>query len=212
MNPLSPAYDPKITRRYSARTIEHKVENKTALQKELGWPMEPKAPIVCLPAGMSDALGGHLLKEFLPGLLSLPIELLVMGKGSSDYGKLFTGLAEERGHRIAIIPHDEDSLRKLLAASDIALFLTDPSGMPELQDCLHYGVVPIAPECKSLKDYNPVQETGNAFLAPEATPWLIFAALVRALETFKFPFDWRTIQRHGMESVGGAKEVVEEEE
>ncbi|MDD4287371.1 MAG: hypothetical protein PHN33_03410 [Candidatus Peribacteraceae bacterium] len=210
MNPLSPAYDPKIARRYSARTIEHKVENKTALQKELGWPMEPKAPIVCLPTGMSDTLGGKLLKEFLPGLLSLPIELLVLGKGSADYGQLFTELAEERGHRIAIIPHDDDSVRKMLAASDIALFLTDPTSLPELNSCLQYGVVPIAPECRALNDYNPVQETGNSFLAAEATPWLVFAALVRALETFKFPFDWRTIERHGMEAVGGAKEVEDE--
>lgn len=210
MNPLSPAYDPKIIRRYSARTIEHKVENKTALQQELGWPMEPKAPIVCLPAGMSDALGGALLKEFLPGLLSLPVELLVLGKGGANYGELFTELARERGHRIAIIPNDDDNVRKLLAAADIALFLTDPSGMPELHSCLQYGVVPIAPDCKALNDYNPVQETGNAFLAADATPWLIFAALVRALETFKFPFDWRTIERHGMESVGDKKEVEDE--
>ena len=210
MTPLSPAYDPKIARRYSARTIEHKVENKTTLQKELGWPMEPKAPIVCLPAGMSDALGGTLLKEFLPGLLSLPVELLVLGKGSADYGELFTELAQERGHRIAIIPHDEDSMRKLLAAADIALFLTDPSGMPELTTCLQYGVVPVAPTGSGLSDYNPVQETGNAFLAADVTPWLLFAALVRALETFKFPFDWRTIERHGMESVGGGKEVEDE--
>ncbi|MDD5041350.1 MAG: hypothetical protein PHX87_03710 [Candidatus Peribacteraceae bacterium] len=210
MNPLSPAYDPKIARRYSARTIEHKVENKTALQKELGWPMEPKAPVVCLPAGMSDALGGTLLKEFLPGLLSLPIELLVLGKGSADYGELFTQLAEERGHRIAIIPHDEDHVRKMLAASDIALFLTDPTDMQELHACLQYGVVPVAQESRVLNDYNPVQETGNSFLAAESTPWLIFAALVRSLETFKFPFDWRTIQRHGMEAVGGTKEVEDE--
>ncbi|ALM09963.1 MAG TPA: hypothetical protein DEB30_02870 [Candidatus Peribacter riflensis] len=207
MNPLSPAYDPKITRRYSARTIEHKVENKTALQRELNWPMEPKAPVICFPTGMSDALGGELLKQLLPGLLAVSAELLVLGKGENDYGELFTGLAKERGHRIAILPNDDDSIRKMLAASDIALFLTDPCALPELTTCLQYGVVPVAPECKGLEDYNPVQETGNAFLAGAETPWLIFAALVRALETFKFPFDWRTIQRHGMESVHEEKPV-----
>ncbi|MFH1444605.1 MAG: hypothetical protein ABIG34_04445 [Candidatus Peregrinibacteria bacterium] len=210
MTPLSPAYDTKITRRYSARTIEHKVENKTALQKELGWPMEPKAAVVCLPAGMSDELGGALLKEFLPGLLGMPLELLVLGKGSAEYGELFTELAQERGHRIAIIPNEEDNLRKMLAASDIALFPADPSNMPELTSCLQYGVVPIAPACKALNDYNPVQETGNAFLAADTSSWLLFASLVRALETFRFPFDWRTIQRHGMESVHGETDVEDE--
>ncbi|OIO54146.1 hypothetical protein AUJ46_03960 [Candidatus Peregrinibacteria bacterium CG1_02_54_53] len=209
MTPLSPAYDTKIAWRYSARTIEHKVENKTALQKELGWPMEPKVPVVCLPAGMSDELGGALLKELLPGLLSMSLELLVLGKGNAAYGELFTELARERGHRIAIIPNEDDNLRKMLAASDIAFFLADPDSMPELTSCLQYGVVPIAPACKALNDYNPVQETGNAFLAPDETSWLLFASLVRALETFKFPFDWRTIQRHGMETMGGTKEENE---
>jgi len=197
--PLSPSYDTKIARRYSSRTLEHKVENKTALQQELGWPMEPKAPILCLPSGMSEALGGELLKQMLPGLLSLPVEILVLGKGESMYGELFTQLAQERGHRIAILPATEDGARKMYAAGDIALFLTDPTGSEELEACLQYGVVPVAQEGRGLEDYNPVQESGDSFLFTEASPWMCFAALVRALETFKFPFDWRTIARHGME-------------
>lgn len=200
MTPLSPAYDAKIARRYSARTLENKVENKTALQRELGWPMEPKAPILCLPAGMSEALGGPLLRQMLPGLLALPLEILVLGKGESAYGELFTQLAEERGHRIAILPPSDDGIRKMYAAADIALFLSDPHGSEELEACLQYGVVPVAPEGHGLADYNPVQESGDSFLFAEMSPWMCFAALVRALETFKFPFDWRTIARHGMES------------
>lgn len=199
MNSLSPAYDPKIARRYSARTLEGKGENKAALQRELGWPMEPKAPIVCLPAGMSDVLGGALLKELLPGFLSLPFQILVLGKGSSEYGALFTELGRERGHRLAILPNEETTVRKMFAAADMALFLSDPLDLPEMTTCLTYGVVPVSPECRSLSDYNPVQEAGDSFLFPEGNAWLAFAALVRALETFKFPFDWRTIQRHGME-------------
>lgn len=199
VNPLSPLSDTTIARRYSARTLEHKVENKMALQKELGWPMEPKMPLLCLPMGMSDALGGALFKELLPGLLALPLEFLVVGRGTAEYGAFFTRLAKEKGHRLGIIPNDETHVRKLYAAADMALFLADPSAQEILGHCLRYGVVPIAPEGKRLEDYNPVQETGNAFLFPQATLWHIFAAVVRAAETYKFPFDWRTIQRHGME-------------
>ena len=83
-----------------------------------------------------------------------------------------------------------------------ALFLSNPTAHEELAHCLQYGVVPIAPEVKELDDYNPVQETGNSFLFEQPTVWNAFAALVRAIETYKFPFDWRTIQRHGMESKG----------
>ena len=58
----SPAYDNKIVQ-ILARTIEHKMENKTVLQEEIGWITEPKQPIVCILDGMTDALGGPLLNS-----------------------------------------------------------------------------------------------------------------------------------------------------
>ncbi|MDD5750939.1 MAG: hypothetical protein PHS73_00270 [Candidatus Peribacteraceae bacterium] len=203
MTPLSPLSDSKIARSYSVRSLQDKVQNKTALQRELGWPMEPKAAMLCLPAGMSEGLGGTLFRELLPGLLTLPLQIVVLGMGSAEYGELFTKLAKERQHRLAIIPNAEENIRKMYAASDMAIFLTEPADRDELAHCLRYGVVPVAPESRQLENYNPVQETGDAFLFdnPESV-WSVYAAIVRALETFKFPFDWRTIQRHGMEKAG----------
>lgn len=206
MPTFSPSYDNKIARRYSVGSLEQKVANKTALQRELGWPPEPKRALLCLPAGMSDALGGDLLDAVLPGILTLPVELLILGKGPASYGTLFTKLATAYKHRIAIVPSGDTTERKMFAAADMALFLRDPTNLPELGNCLSYGVVPVAPETHALEDYNPIQESGNAFLYAlpaknDLTAWHCFGTVVRALETFKFPFDWRTIQRHAMESV-----------
>lgn len=198
---MTPATDQKITQRYTAASLEKKGMNKVSLQEELGWPAEAKRAVVCLPAGMSEKLGGKLLEEVLPGLMSLDIQLLVVGKGSADYGELFTKLSKEHHHRIAILPNDEVSMRKMYAASDIVLFCADPTGMPELNTALSYGVVPISPQTKALENYNPIQESGNAFLYKKETVWDCFGALVRAIETHKFPFDWRTIQKSAMGSV-----------
>jgi glycogen synthase len=52
-----------------------------------------------------------------------------------------------------------------------------------------------------LDNYNPVQESGNSFVFEKPTVWQCFASVARALETFKFPYDWRTIQRHAIESM-----------
>ena len=198
---LSPAYDNKITRKYSARTIEHKVENKTAFQEELGWIAEPKLPVVCIPSGMTDALGGALLEQVLPGLMELPIALVIRGRGTKKYGELFTKLSADAAHRIAIIPDDETSVRKMLAGSDIALFFADHDDEGMLENCLRYGTVPVSLQKSELDNYNPVQESGNSFVYENATQWQCYGALVRALETFKFPYDWRTIQRHAIESM-----------
>jgi len=199
MTNLSPATDKVINRSYNGQTLEYKVQNKTALQEELGWTPEPKRAVLCIPAGVSDQLGGKLLEDVLPGLLELPLEILILGKGSTAYGKMLTDLAKKHSHRIAIVPNDEKAIRKMYAAADMALFLSNPAAMPELQQVLAYGAVPLAPAVSKLHDYNPNQESGEAFTYDKETMWHAFAAVVRALETFKFPFDWRTIQRHCME-------------
>lgn len=180
---------------------EGKIQNKLALQQSLGWPAEPKRPMLCLPVGMSEKLGGKLLEELLPGLLALPVEILVVGKGSAAYGTLFTKLAREHRHRMHIVADKDEPLRLMYGASDMALFLSDPRSIKELQICLSSGVVPVSPPSPTLDDYDPVQESGNAFLFESPGVWLCFAALVRAMETYKLPFDWRTIQRNGMEAI-----------
>ena len=52
-----------------------------------------------------------------------------------------------------------------------------------------------------LKDYNPVTESGNAFLYKEDNLWLFYAALVRALENYKFSYDWQNLELAAMETL-----------
>lgn len=198
MTPSSTA-DKAIARPYDATTLEYKVQNKTALQEELGWAAEPKRAVVCIPMGVSDALGGKLLEEVLPGLLELPVEILILGKGSASYGQMLTTLAKEHKHRVAIIPNDPKMIAKMFAASDMALFLCQSAGSQELTQALAYGTVAVTPAGLNIHDYNPNQESGNAFVYQKENVWHCYGALVRALETFKFPYDWKTIQKECMQ-------------
>lgn len=181
------------------KILNEKPKAKAALQKERGWPVEPKRPMICIPTGMTKSLGGKLFEQLLPGLLSLEIEILILGKGSSSYGSFITGLAEEQNHRFHIVPSKAAAVENMVKAADMALFLSDPTEFAELSECLAHGTVPIAPDTRALQDYNPVQETGNSFLYRENGVWQCFAAIVRACETYIFPFDWKTIQRHCLE-------------
>lgn len=181
--------------------LDQKVQSKINLQEEFGWPKEPKRPVLCLPAGMTEALGGKLFQDVLPGILSLPLEILVVGRGTPAYGTLFTKLAKEHRHRVSIVSDNAESIEKMYNAADMALFLSDDLPVRELSHCLEMGVVPVSRDHALLEDYDPVQEAGNAFTYQSLTRWHCFAALVRAVETHKFPFDWRTIQRHGIEGM-----------
>lgn len=195
--PLPPMQSPKRP----AGILDIKQQKKVELQESFGWPAEPKRPMACLPAGMTEKLGGAVFQELLPGLLTLPLELLVVGKGSASYGTLFTTLAREHKHRVHIITDTDASLSAMYEACDIGLFLSDPRSMKELRYCMEAAIVPVSLPCPVLENYDPVQESGNAFLYETPNAWQCFAALVRAMETYKLPFDWRTIQRNGMDVV-----------
>ncbi len=197
--PLS--IDHMQSHRHPSANLDIRQQCKADLQESFGWPAEPKRPMVCLPAGMTEKLGGALFTELLPGLLTLPLELLVVGKGSATYGSLFTTLAKEHSHRVHIVPDTEDALNSMYAASDMALFLSDPRGTEELKICLSSGIIPVSLPSSALENYDPVQESGNAFVSEAPNAWQCFAALVRGMETYKLPFDWKTIQKHGMESL-----------
>lgn len=196
----SPKSNREIPSPHSAETLVYKQQNKLALQEALGWPPEEKRAMLCLPTEMSEGRGGTLLKAVLPGLLELPIELIILGKGTAEFGKIFSRLREQEPHRIAIIENAADAIARMYAAADMALFCSAAEGTEELRLCLLNGVIPIAPALDMLENYKPNQERGCAFLYESPSPWQCFAALVRALETYRFPFDWRSIQREALRS------------
>lgn len=58
------------------------------------------------------------------------------------------------------------------------------------------GVVIVGNEKSPLlQNYHPNNETGNSFTYSSDNAWDIFMALVRAVETYKFPYDWDNIIR-----------------
>lgn len=179
---------------------EEKAVSKAALQARLGWPAEPRRACVCLPTGLTESDGGPLFEQVMEGVLTLPVQVLILGKGSEHYGKLCTRLAKEKPHQVAIIPSDASSLQDMLRAADVALFCS-PQAADMYRSSFLYGIVPVAPAGADVQNYNPNQESGNAFTFDAQTPWHCFAAVVRAVETYKFPFDWKTIQRNGLETL-----------
>lgn len=181
-------------------SAEEKATAKAALQKELGWQLEPRRAVICVPTGLSEAAGGAIFEELVGGLPVLQAQIVILGKGSEHFGRLCTKLAKERGHQVAIVPSDNASVAAMLKASDIALFLTAPN-RSMVETMIGHGIVPVCPQCEDVQNYNPNQESGIGFTYDGETGWHCFAALTRCLETFRFPFDWKTIQRNGLESL-----------
>ncbi len=67
---------------------------------------------------------------------------------------------------------------------------------------MRYGSVPIVRSVGGLADtvqeYDPRTDEGNGFAFNNYDPWEFFAAIVRALELYRFTENWRTLQRRCM--------------
>jgi starch synthase len=77
----------------------------------------------------------------------------------------------------------------------------EPCGTNQLV-AMHYGSVPIVRATGGLADtvqnYDPRTGQGTGFVFGNYDPWMLFAAVVRAVETFKHRDSWRQIQLRGM--------------
>lgn len=95
------------------------------------------------------------------------------------------------------IPYSRTNRKYVIEAADIAMCFS----FNDVEEMLLNGTIPVSYLRNELADYNPNHETGNSFLFAELNYFCAFAALVRAVETFKFPYDWSGIVRQGRSSV-----------
>lgn len=117
-----------------------------------------------------------LVQALAPSLQHLDARIRVLGKGLEKHKHVF-------------------SMEEAMEEGDVWLVLSGQ--LPkEFALILEHGMVPVMREGlhKSAQNYDPVKETGNAFLFDELNEWRIYAALVRAIENFAFPYDWKNIR------------------
>ncbi len=96
-----------------------------------------------------------------------------------------------------VLNYDRKNRKKLLEAADMAVTFS----FSDIEEMLIHGVIPITPSREGILDYNPRHETGNSFVYHKDNFYGCFAALVRAMETFKLPYDWKHIIKEGVSSV-----------
>lgn len=190
------AYDNKIYAKFSKNTIEKKRLNKEEFQKEFALHQDKKTLLLVITTELTEKNGFELLEELLTGVKTLGVQLAIRGVGTARFQKLILDFAEQNPGKITVLEDSEDNLRKMYAAADASLFFTrNRETEEEIKNALAYAAIPLAPRSFSdlVEDYNPNLEKGNAFIFEEGDIWSAFAALVRANEQYRFPYDWKTI-------------------
>jgi starch synthase len=153
---------------------------------------------------ITDQKGFDLIAQIIQPLLSQGVQFVVLGIGDQHYHEFFQSLAARYPEQIAIfLTFNAELAQRIYAGCDMFLMPSrfEPCGTSQM-NAMRYGCVPIVRRVGGLADtvqeYNPATGQGTGFIFNNYDPWELFAAIMRALEVYRFKDVWRTIQLHGM--------------
>lgn len=201
---FNPATDPHIAAQYDSLTLERRLENKLALQREANLPEEPNVPLLGIISRLTDSKGLDILSAAIDHILDLGVQFVLMGTGDQHYHELFSRMVQQYPRQMAVfLTFNTPLSHRFFAGCDIMLMPSrvEPCGTNQLI-AMHYGSVPVVRATGGLadtvQDYDPRTDQGNGFVFRPYDRWALFAAIVRAIETLRHQEVWRQIQVRGM--------------
>ena len=152
----NPATDPHLAANYNAETVgQGKPICKAALQKELGLPQEPAAPLVGIVGRLIDQKGFDLVADVMQRWVQTSdVQWAILGTGQPKYHKLLETLAERFPQKVAVrLEFSNPLAHRIEAGADIFLMPSrfEPCGLNQLYS-LQYGTVPLVRATGGLAD------------------------------------------------------------
>jgi starch synthase len=201
-----PATDPNIAANYDATSLDQRLENKLALQREANLPEDPDVPLIGAISRLTDSKGFDILGEAIDHILDLGVQFVLMGTGEQHYHNLFSRMVEQYpGQAATFLTFNAPLTSRIFAGCDMFLMPSrvEPCGTSQMI-AMRYGCVPIVRATGGLADtvlgVDPVTGQGNGFVFEAYDRWMLFATIVRAIETYKHRDVWLQVQRRGMRS------------
>jgi len=203
----SPATDRSIAAPYSARSLALKQLSRAALGERLGLDLDADAPVLGIISRITLQKGVDLLIEAAPTLVARGARLAVLGSGDAGMEAAWRDLAAAHRGRIAVrIGFDESLAHLIEAGADMFLMPSrfEPCGLNQMYS-LAYGTPPVVRATGGLADTvvdctpaTLANGTANGFSFVPATTHALLATVERAIEAWRAPEAWRSLQRNGM--------------
>ena len=202
---FNPATDPAIAKHYSVDTLGDRVENKRALQREMGLPEEDAAPLFGVVTRLWAQKGIDLVGEAFQFLLAdHKIQLVVLGTGDVAVEDMLRRLEERYPQQVKVrIDFDPPLGQRIYAGCDVFLMPSryEPCGLGQLIS-LRYGAVPLVRWTGGLvdtvEDADAGLTRGTGFGFDDATPEALRACCERAIAGYGNREGWRAMQERGM--------------
>ncbi len=201
-NAYNPENDPGLIRSYSHKNpnqiTESRRKNKLALQNKLNLNENSKIPVLCTTSRLTFQKGFNLILLALKSLLKHDLQVIIMGDGSKDYVNPLKKLMKKFPKKIIWLPFNQSLETSIYAASDIFILPSnhEPCGINQLI-AMRYGSIPVVREIGGLydtvKNFNPSTGRGLGFTFKSDELLDFYGALIRVLETYRYPLIWEQL-------------------
>jgi starch synthase len=199
-----PAADGALPHMYSPSSLAGKMQDKESLLQETGLVAGPDRPLFVMVSRLVAQKGVDLVLGAFDQMMSLPINLMVLGTGDTE---IETALAAKAvaypEHFVFSQKFDEGLAHRMYAGSDFFLMPSrfEPCGLSQMI-ALRYGSVPVVRRTGGLKDtvqdVHPKTGMGNGISFDDATPSEFLDAVRRAVKLYTDGDAFRRIQAIGM--------------
>ena len=202
----NPSTDKHLVKNYNKRSINQKLENKLALQKELGLVEGADIPLLGFIGRLVDQKGIDLILNQMNQLLTLPCQLVILGSGFPHYEEAFKNIAKQHPQKVSVsIGYNEAFAHQIEASADIFLMpsIFEPCGLNQMYS-LRYGTLPVVNCVGGLRDtvferpLDEIGDIGNGFVFHEPTPENLHQAILRAINCYHNKTEWKKMQQNGM--------------
>ncbi|MBS0171919.1 MAG: glycogen synthase GlgA [Nitrospira sp.] len=203
----NPTADQYLSAPYTSSDLSGKVRCKQALQRELG--LRPlKGPLLAVIARLTSQKGIDLVIDIFPELMTLNVQVVILGTGDPLYERQVRELGERYPGRVAVRNvFDEGLAHRIEAGADMFLMPSryEPCGLSQLYS-LRYGTVPIVRKTGGLADtvvgYTPTaakESRATGFMFTDTQAASLLTAVLLALSVYRKKAEWHRLVKAGME-------------
>jgi starch synthase len=199
----NPETDPFIAAQFSARDLSGKAKCKEQLLSDFGLPKAEKpVPLIGIVSRLADQKGFDLLEEAVEEIMSLNLQLVILGIGQQRFQELFHRAATRYPEKAAVrLSFDNGLAHQVEAGCDMFLMPSkyEPCGLNQLYS-FRYGTIPIVRATGGLADtvipYEDNRGTGFSFTGYSSREMM--AAIRQALAVYSDPARWQALMIRAM--------------
>ena len=185
-----PTRDPLIPYHFTAHNLTGKAKCKLEIQAIFGLAQEPEWPLLASVARLVEQKGIELIKEILPKLMDMGVQLIVFGQGDQKYIDYFNWAKQNWPGQLGFSSdYNEPMASKIFAGADMYLMPSrfEPCGLSQMM-AMRYGTVPIVHETGGLKDsvraYKEFDGIGDGFAFSDYQAKDLYLAIREAIKLY----------------------------